>query len=102
MSLCSSEPVYAADQQPRKQFESHRGHKKSQFRDGIESTKYPDSAEATELRKAAYEASGAKGADPLTASGRDLAYAVLFWLQGLGDFRAVQAASQKYEANRIS
>ena len=33
MSLCSSEPVYAADQQPRKQFESHRGHKKSQFRD---------------------------------------------------------------------
>jgi hypothetical protein len=63
----------------------------------------PDSAEAVELRRTAYAAVGVKtGGDPLLVSRRELGYSVLEWLQGLGDFRAVQAASQEYEANRIS
>jgi hypothetical protein len=63
----------------------------------------PDNAEAIELRKMAYRAVGVKtDGDPLLVSGRELGYSVLEWLQGLGDFRAVRAASQTYEKQRIS
>jgi hypothetical protein len=63
----------------------------------------PDSAQSAELRRTAYAAVGVRtGGDPLLVSGRELGYSVLEWLQGLGDFRAVRAASQTYEKQRIS
>jgi hypothetical protein len=70
---------------------SHRG----------EATVNPHSAECAELRKAAYVAAGVKGDDPLIPAGKTLAHSVLGWLQGVTSFDAVQAASRKYEGNRI-
>jgi hypothetical protein len=54
-----------------------------------------DTPQCTELRKAAYEAAGNTGDD------RDLAYATLFWLQGLASFDALKAASRAYEELRL-
>lgn len=62
----------------------------------------PDSAEGIELRKAALAAVAVRGDDPLTVSGRDLAYSVLEHLRGFSTFDAVKAASRKFEAARIT
>jgi hypothetical protein len=61
----------------------------------------PDSDEGIELRKAALSAMNARGDDPVAVSGQELAYAVLWHLQGLEDFGAVKAASRAYEEARI-
>jgi hypothetical protein len=62
----------------------------------------PDTAEAIELRKVAYAAVGAKGDDPLTVAGRELAYCVLEHLQRMRDFLSLKAASRAYEQARIN
>jgi hypothetical protein len=62
----------------------------------------PNSAGGIELRKAAVATVGVKGDDPLTDSGRELAYSVLEHLQGFSKFDAVKAASRAYEQARIT
>jgi hypothetical protein len=57
----------------------------------------PDSAEAVELRKTAVAAVDVKGDDP----GRELAYTILEWLQGMATFDAVKETSEAYELARL-